>query len=121
MSGGGIGLISGGGVSIGSGGGESIGFTGPWKSGIGGCSIMSDAGATTVPIAYGRAGIGARVGDAPIPNPDATQKKSRRLHIQPDRAHQLEGIAALDHAGAHAIVEDHLSVFESVFEMHVDG
>ena len=62
-------MISGGGVSIGSGGGESIGFTGPWKSGIGGCSIMSDAGATTVPIAYGRAGIGARVGDALIPIP----------------------------------------------------
>jgi hypothetical protein len=35
----------------------------------------------------------------------------RSLNIEPNRAHQLQGIAPLDDAGAHLVVESHLTVF----------
>ena len=40
-------------------------------------------------------------------------------HLQPDRAHERQGIAVLDDARAHPVVEEHLAVDQAVGEMDV--
>ena len=40
-------------------------------------------------------------------------------HVQTDRAHEGQGIAVLDYAGPHPVVEEHLSIHKLVFEMDV--
>ena len=39
--------------------------------------------------------------------------------LQPNRTHERQGIAVLDDARAHAIVESHLAILEPVFEVDV--
>ena len=40
-------------------------------------------------------------------------RRDVRLHVEPDSAHQLEGVAVLDDAGAHPVVEHHLALSRS--------
>ena len=41
------------------------------------------------------------------------------LHLQSDRTHERQCIAVLDHSRAHAVVEDHFAVDETVCEVDV--
>ena len=41
---------------------------------------------------------------------------SRPLDVQPDRSHQRERVAVLDHAGPHPVVEDHPAVLQPILE-----
>src|SRR5678816_701613 len=104
MSGGGTGLMSGGGLSIGS--------IGRGKSGFGfcGCSIMTpnSCNVEADPVNL----IPALAAPSAPPADDPFRGHGRSLHVQADRPHQRERVAVLDHSGTHAIVEDHLSVFQ---------
>ena len=102
MSGGGTGLMSGGGVSIGSGG-----------RGKSGCGRLFDH---VVRCATTCLEPSARmlsmhwclvVADASL------------SHIQSDRAHQRQRVAALDDAGPHPVVEHHRAVLDPILEVHV--
>ena len=46
---------------------------------------------------------------------------TRPRHLEPDGAHQRDGVAARDRARLHAVVELHLAALEPVLEVHVDG
>ncbi|MCH7823331.1 MAG: hypothetical protein IH849_00890 [Acidobacteria bacterium] len=49
----------------------------------------------------------------------STRSARKFLHIEPNRPHQLEGVALFDHAGAHVVVKAHLAVFEIILEVNV--
>ena len=43
-----------------------------------------------------------------------------QLHVQPNRPHERERIAVLDHARTHTVIENHRSALEPIFEVSVD-
>jgi hypothetical protein len=101
-----------------SGGGESMGSIGLGKSGfgVGGCSM-----AMLQVVQHSCLDRLSHQSSVSVVSHRLRLKLPTVLNVQADRAHQLERIAVFDDARTHAVVEDHLSVFQPILEVHVDG